>query len=735
MTDTINTAVQAFNDANGIFKTGDWRAALIRVEECLGLDASLVPAHLLRARCLVRLGEWMAAREAFAQTLRLAPTEYSAWLEAGHLCRQMGELQQAAMSYQRAIDVAPTRYEAVLSIARVLAQQGQFEVAERAYADASNAALTAPNADAPRLVHAMMGQYWLEQGQPSRAIGCFTHALRVIQNTPGIGADVAANQAADVQMDWATALLRMNQRDAAMRLLTFASAATSEATLSRLVELSYHHNFWQEAIEIARRCVALYPSSANAYWNLAHLLVECWKMEEALEALDKAEALGAVAGARSLRAAAAGKTGDVDRTLDLYLALAHEDASFASSAAMSSLYSDKLSVQAVADLHRALFAKLGEGARDRASFVRAPLQGRRVRVGIVSADFHHQHPVNIFMQPVLREMDASRFEVFMYFNGESHDAQTALARQRVAHWVEATALNDTQLAKRIEADAIDVLIDMAGHTNKHRMAMFAKRAAPVQMTYLGYPGSTGVPNMDYIVGDSTVTPEGCEGLYSEQVLRLPGTVFCYAPEEHYPDPVWTRVDTERPLTFGSFNNVPKLTPRTLALWARVLAEVPESRLVLKAPSFGDEAAVRAFGKRLRALGVDPQRVTFRGPVGLSDMMAEYADIDIALDPVPYNGGTTSLQAMWMGVPVVTQLGGYFVSRMGASFMTAAGLPEWVANDDDGYVAVAKRMAADRAALWALKRGLRERLLSLPAWDVVAHTRAFEALISHAVENH
>jgi predicted O-linked N-acetylglucosamine transferase (SPINDLY family) len=163
----------------------------------------------------------------------------------------------------------------------------------------------------------------------------------------------------------------------------------------------------------------------------------------------------------------------------------------------------------------------------------------------------------------------------------------------------------------------------------------------------------------------------------------------------------------------------------LALWAQILQAVPGSRLLLKAPSFSDGGAVRLFGERLQHLGVDLGRVEFRGPTGLTDMMAEYADVDIALDPVPYNGGTTTLQAMWMGVPVVVKAGGNFVSRMGASFMTAAGLPEWVAADDDAYVAIAQRMAADRAALLQLKQGLRQRLQAAPAWDVEAYTRDFE----------
>ncbi len=717
-------AAQAFNEGNAAYKKGDWEQALVHATQALAHHDGLVPAWLMKARCLVRLSQWMPAREAFAQTLRLDPTHYSAWLEAGHLCKQMGELGQASAAYQHAINVVPARYEAYLAMARVMAQQGHTELANRAYNEAVQAA-AAKDLDAVRQVHWLMGQYVLELGHAQEALGCFNEALKA---TKADNAEALANLAAEIQMDAAKAWLRVGNREKAMKLLTLASGATQEPTLSRLAALSFRNNFWQEAIEISRRCVALYPQSAWAHWNLAHLLAECWQMEEAEQVLQQAEALAPMPGARSLRAAVAGKVGDADQALALYSELAQSegmDSGYASSAAMSSLYSDTQSAQQVADLHRSLFAAWGEGARTRESFVRAPLDGRRVKLGIVSADFHHQHPVNIFMQPVLRELDTSKFELFMYFVGDSHDEQTALARTRVEHWVEVGALNTTQLAKRIDADEIDVLLDMAGHTSQHRMQLFAQRAAPVQMTYLGYPGSTGVPNMDFILGDEVVTPPGCESLYTEQVLRLPGTVFCYAPEDDYPFPKYDAKTAKRVLTFGSFNNVPKLTPRTLKLWARVLQEVPDSRLVLKAPSFSDEAAKRIFGERLEALDIDLSRVEFRGPVGLTDMMAEYADIDIALDPVPYNGGTTSLQAMWMGVPVVTQMGAHFVSRMGASFMTAAGLPEWVAKDDDDYVAIAKQMASDRKALLKLKQGLRERLTNNPAWDVVAHTRAIE----------
>jgi protein O-GlcNAc transferase len=724
-------AANAFNMGHAAFKEGTWQVALVACEQALGHDEGLVPAWMLKARCLVKMGEWIRAREAFAQTLRLDPHHYSAWLEAGHLCKQMGESNQAAASYQRAIDVAPQRYEAYLGMARIMALQGRTDLANRAYNDAVQAAAVV-GVDATRQVHWLMGQYVLEMGYAQEALGCFDEALKV---TPADTTEAMVNKAAEVQMDAAHAWLRLGDRDNAMKLLTLASGATQESTLARLSMLSYRNNFWQEAIEISRRCVALFAQSAWAHWNLAYLLVECWQMQEAEEVLQHAEALAPMPGAKSLRAAIAGKVGDADQALALYVELASTEAAdsgYASSAAMSSLYSDTQTAQQVADLHRRLFAAWGKGARSRESFVRRPLQGRRMRLGFVTADFHHQHPVNIFMQPVLREFDRERFDVHMYFVGDTHDEQTVLARSRVEHWIDASGLNTVQLAKRIDADEIDVLMDMAGHTSQHRLQLFAQRAAPVQMTYLGYPGSTGVPNMDYMLGDAVVTPVGCESLYSEQVLRLPGAVFCYAPEESYPFPVYDAQAALRPLTFGSFNNVPKLTPRTLKLWARILAELPDARLVLKAPSFGDEAAKKIFSDRLISLGVDMNRVAFRGPVGLTDMMAEYADIDIALDPVPYNGGTTTLQAMWMGVPVLTQVGTNFVSRMGASFMTAAGLPEWVANSDDEYVVIAKKMAQDRHSLLTLKQGMRVRMQQRAAWDVVAHTRAIENICAQAV---
>ena len=376
-------------------------------------------------------------------------------------------------------------------------------------------------------------------------------------------------------------------------------------------------------------------------------------------------------------------------------------------------------------MHRSLFSGLGQGARTAQSFANAREPDKRIKLGLLSADFHHQHPVNIFMQPVLARLDRSQFEVTIYNVGVAHDDQTQLARSRADHWVVATSWSQAQLTQRIRADGMDVLMDLAGHTSHNRLAMLSQRVAPVQVSFLGYPGSTGVPNIDWLLVDAVVVPPEHDVLCTERVYRLPHTVFCYAPEVDYPYPVYGAAQAERPLTFGSFNNVPKLTLHTIALWAKVLARVPGSRLLLKAPSFRDASAVRLFRERFEQQGVDASRIEFRGPVGLTNMMAEYADVDIALDPVPYNGGTTTLQAMWMGVPVVVKEGQNFVSRMGASFMRAAGLQEWVAGSDEDYVEIAARMASDRKGLLKLKAGLRARLQAAPAWNIDQYTRDME----------
>lgn len=703
-----------FNLGNLLYDRGEWEQAQGAFSRALALNGAMEGAALQLARCAVKLGRLQEARNRFAAVLRINPENFSAWLEAGHVCRRHGTREQMLNCYRRAAAVGADRWEIHVSLASAL------EGADR------------PDEAAPHLYHALrlatpaerqevlrtLGRKRLESGNVAGAIEALSHA------------GVAAPDDAEISVDLGDALWRAGDGAAADRLFTHAAGSSRLATLARLADVMFRHNLVPQAEDVLRRTIEISPDDWSVYYNLAKLLVDSWRMEEGLALLERAEALAStpLKQARSMRASAAGRMGDIGQCLALYKEAGAEEgpeSAFLSSAAMSSLYSETMSAAEVTELHRALFAPLG--ARARTAFERDRSPGRRLRIGYVTADLHHQHPVNLFMQPVLARHDHQQFEISVYFVGSAIDEQSRLAMSRVQRWREVGSLSDIALAEVIDEDGIDILVDLLGHTSYNRRTLFARRAAPVQATFLGYPSTTGIPNMDWIVADAVVAPAGSEDLFTEQVAHLPHCVFCYAPEADYPYPAYGPEHAARPLTFGSFNNISKLTPGTVRLWARVLAAVPDAGLLLKAPSFTDPAAVRRFTDLFAQAGVAAERLEFRGPVGLYDMMAEYADIDIALDTFPYNGGTTTWQALWMGAPVVTLCGESFVQRMGASILTSIGRPEWIGADEDGFVAAAARLAGDRSALLREKQGLRERILSMPCSDVEAYTRDIEGL--------
>ncbi|MDM0029871.1 tetratricopeptide repeat protein [Variovorax saccharolyticus] len=704
-----------FNMGNVQFDLGQWKEAQASFAQALTLDAHLGPAALQRARCAVKLGEWAYARECFAAVLRVDKQNFSAWLEAGHLCRKLGVPTQALACYRHAVQARPGAWLSHATLARALEEAQEWDQA----AMHSYRAQTSPDAEKGLLPLRFLAQARIERGDAHGAVAGFAHALSL------------APEHHATMIDLGNALMRAGDEPMAKALFEAAGCTRSAEVLTTLAGVLFKYNFWEEAEALLRRLGTERPEDWSVQYNLAKLLIESWRMEEGLECLAAAEHLSAkpLSEARSMRASVASKLGQIDRSLELYKAASEAEGPYSparSSAAMASLYSDAVTGRQVADLHRELFAPLGEGARQQ--FANQPDPHRRLRIGYVTADLHRQHPVNLFMQPVLARHDATRFEVTVYFVGVNTDEYTRLAKSNVARWRDAQAMSDMQLAQTIAEDGIDVLIDLVGHTGHNRRGLFAQRAAPVQASFLGYPGSTGIPNMDWLIADAEVVPEEDEALCSERVARLPHCVFCYSPTQTYPYPAYGREHAERPLTFGSFNNIVKLTPKTISLWAKVLQAVPDSRLFLKAPSFSDPGAVRRFTDVFVRAGVEASRLEFAGPTGLDDMMAEYERVDIALDTVPYNGGTTTYQALWMGVPVLALEGRGFCQRMGASILKAIGRPEWLAADEDDYVEMARRVASDRAALLAAKQGLRERMIASPALDIDQYTADLEQLM-------
>jgi predicted O-linked N-acetylglucosamine transferase (SPINDLY family) len=343
------------------------------------------------------------------------------------------------------------------------------------------------------------------------------------------------------------------------------------------------------------------------------------------------------------------------------------------------------------------------------------------------------HPVAVFFEPILSQHARDAFEIFCYSTINAPDAVTARLIAKAAHWRDCAGLPDAKIAAQIAADGIDVLIDLAGHTSSHRLGVFAHRAAPVQATFLGYPHSTGLSSIDWLIGDAVVSPAEHGHLFSEGIAQLPGSVFCWSPVDAYPLP--PARPAEAPLVLGSFNNIMKLSPSTIALWSALLRDLPEAHLLLKAPSLADGSVIERFRALFAAEGIGADRLTFEGPEELGRMMQRYGAIDIALDPTPYNGGTTTLQALWMGVPVITLLGGNFVSRMGGSFLSALGHPDWIATDHDHYRAIASQLASQLPDLRQGRAALRQQMASSGLSDLQAYTTAFQQLLRRMWQSH
>ena len=347
---------------------------------------------------------------------------------------------------------------------------------------------------------------------------------------------------------------------------------------------------------------------------------------------------------------------------------------------------------------------------------------RPIRLGYLSPDFQ-LHPVGFLLLPVLRRHDRSRFVVHAYSVAVGRDEYTDRIAAAVGDgWRDCSGWTDEAVADQIRADRIDVLVDLSLHSGHNRLRVVARKPTPVQVSWLGYPSSTGLDAVDYRFSDPVLDPPGTgEDLYTERTIRLP-TYWCYAAPGNAPAVADPPAAKRGHVTFGCLNNFLKVNDPLLALWADLLRRVEGARLLLHSkPGNHWQATLAKFA----AAGVDPARVSFVGYMPYDNYFRQYHNLDLALDTMPYGGGITTCDALYMGVPVVTRRGPTAVGRIAASMLTAVGLPDLIADTDADYVELAARLAADRPRLAELRRTLRERMLASPLMDASAFTAAVE----------
>lgn len=341
-----------------------------------------------------------------------------------------------------------------------------------------------------------------------------------------------------------------------------------------------------------------------------------------------------------------------------------------------------------------------------------------LRIGLVSGDLY-RHPVGYFLRAVLAASDASRVQWFAYPTQRREDDLSAELKSHCTNWQPIAGLDDERAAQRIHEDGLHILVDLAGHTAHNRLPLFAWRPAPVQVSWLGYFASTGLPAMDYLIADSSSFADGDAAHFSEQVICLPDTRFCFsAPDEAtaQQQPVSSPVLQKGYITFGSFQAINKITDDVLRCWAQVMAAVPDSRLRIQNRGVVSQEECDVQRQRMAAAGIDPSRVRFVAPTTRAAYLAAHAEIDMILDTFPFPGGTTTCEALWMGVPTVTLAGNTLLSRQGAALLQAAGLPDWSAQSEQEFVRLAIAHASDTTALSALRRQLREQAANSSLMD-------------------
>jgi predicted O-linked N-acetylglucosamine transferase (SPINDLY family) len=482
-----------------------------------------------------------------------------------------------------------------------------------------------------------------------------------------------------------------------------------------------------EAIEQMRRAVAL--DSGRAEWHTL-LGVVCSDAGHPLDAISSLETALRLSPDSARAHEQLGfnllQIGDATGALARFrraLELATSEPEVASNSLFALNYISGQTPEAIYAEHAAWGQRLSHG-RPEGPHANDSSPERRLRIGYVSADFR-EHSVASFFEPVLARHDHGHFEIFCYYNHGHADAMTQRLKSAADHWREVQALSDEAMADLVREDAIDILVDLGGHSAGNRLPAFGRKPAPVQVTYLGYPATTGLPAMDYRLTDAKVDPEGAgDRWYSERLVRLPDTMWCYRPHEGLPAAPPPPCFSTGHVTFGSLNHAAKISPQAIALWARLLKLLPEARLVITTIPTGTTNEL--LRKRFVDAGIAGGRLELHDRLPRQEFNDLVSRIDIALDPFPYGGTATTCDSLWLGVPVISLSGVTTASRSGASLLSTVGLEELVSRTAEEYLEIASQLARDPQRLAVIRAGLRERMRSSPLMDAERFTRNLES---------
>ncbi|MBK1720387.1 tetratricopeptide repeat protein [Thiocystis violacea] len=632
------------------------------------------------------LGHLDEAIELYRHTLILQPERPEFWNNQGLVQQELKRLDEALESYDEALRRQPDFIKAHNNRGSVLRELGRMPEALASHERAL--ALDPNHADSAF----QRGLVLHELGRFNDALNAYSQALALAP----LSVLALTNRGNILRV-----LGRYDEARTSLDLALAIQPASCE-TLNNLGILLYELGQLDNALEVLDAALYIRPDDAEALTNRGNVLKDQGRLDEALFCYRRA----------------------LDRQPELLFPMQNR------------LFC--LNYQAGIP-HRRVFDEHCSFERDQAARIaRLPAvrpvakdSERRLRIGLVSGDFRF-HSVAFFMLPILEQLDRQEFQVFCYSTDPRRDEVTQAFQRLADGWIDAAGLRPIALAERIRQDGIDLLFDLSGHTEGNALLAFAAKPAPVQLTWIGYPNTTGLTSMDYRLVDAVTDPPGeADTWHSERLIRLPMGFLCYRPWDLGvvlavgPPPC---LESGR-ITFGSFNNLAKVTPTTLELWSDVLQRMPDARLLLKSHTAADLKSWNSTAAYFVTRGIAPERVERlpRAPSYQAHLL-QYRRIDVALDTYPYHGTTTTCEALYMGVPVVTLAGDRHVSRVGVSLLTRVGLTELIAHSGENYVEIAADLAHDQERLSGLRGGLRERLERSPLRDEIGFTRTLEGAL-------
>lgn len=677
----------------------------------LSANPRLTEARINLGLAFKEMGKLKEAECSYRKALELRPELAVCHYNLGNILLETGRPDEAVTSYERALTLEPGYTGARLNLGATLRDLGRLEEAAACY----ELAIADSLADAQ--VYVNYGAVLRDLGKPAEAESCYRKALDIEPDAPL------------AHFNMGNALRDQERMDEAVSSYRRAVSLEPESPgfLTNLGNALRDNGNSADSVPVYQQALELDPRNFEALVNLGNAFKELGKMDQAISSYNKAllirpdmaEVHYNLGTAFQDQCLLADAVACYRRVLELKPdhAVAH------SNLLMNIQYDSAITpVDLLRESRAWEKAQLG-GTRVMPPPTNDPDPERPLRIGYVSGDLR-RHPVGYFLDGVLACHDPGQFRIHCYANQSFGDDLTGRLRANSAGWQAIFGRSDDEVADLIRADGIDILVDLAGHTARNRLLVFGRRPAPVQATWAGYVGTTGLSAMDYLISDERETPAGTDHWYAEKIVRLPDCYVCYAPPDYAPPVAPLPACKNGFITFGCFNNLAKINPGVISLWTELLLSMPHARLLMVTKSLGNPDISRRYRAAFDDGGVG-DRVEFSGMVPHPGLLERYGDVDVALDPFPYSGGLTTLESLWMGVPVITLGGERFASRHSLSHLAAAGLPELVAGDRAEYAAKAVSLAGDLPRLEALRSSLRDRMAASPLCDAPRFTRNLE----------